>query len=180
VPTKRYALPLAALALAAGMLCLPGCGGTPPEDAAKTAAPTSGPAKPLYTYAQMNDLRVAPQLGMGFFAIEEGGWRWMAKESRLVLRAPEGPRAQFEVRLTLPKGQVSSLGPMALSVLFNDKPFADTTYTVDGDYTFTKDVPPGALTQAPVHVTLRWNKARPPGGGDARELAAVIVGIGFK
>lgn len=129
----------------------------------------------------MNDLRVAPQLGMGFYSIEEGGWRWMAKEARLMLRAPESPKAQFEVRLTLPKGQVSTQGAMSLSVLFNDKPFADTTYTVDGDYTFTKDVPPGLLTQAPVQVTLRWNKARPPNpNGDARELAAVIVGVGFK
>ena len=159
---------------------MPGCGGNPPEDA-KGAAPTSGPARPLYTYAQMNDLRVAPQLGMGFYAIEEGGWRWMAREARMMLRAPEGPKAQFEVRLTLPKGQASALGPMTFSVLFNDKPFAETTYSADGDYTFTKDVPPGMLTQSPVHVTLRWNKARAPvAGGDARELAAVIVGVGFK
>jgi hypothetical protein len=129
----------------------------------------------------MNDLRVAPQLGTGFYSIEEGGWRWMAKEGRLMLRAPENPKSQFEVRLTLPKGQVSSLGAMTLSVLFDDKPFAETTYKADGDYTFTKDVPPGLLTQAPVHVTLRWNKGRAPGtGGDARELAAVIVGVGFK
>ena len=178
---QRYALRLAALVLAAGLLGLFGCGGTPPEDAAKSAAPASGPARPLYAYAQMNDLRVAPQLGMGFFAIEEGGWRWMAKEGRLMLKTPDNPKTQFEVRLTLPKGQVSSLGAMTLSVLFNDKPFAETTYAADGDYTFTKDVPAGTLTQAPVHVTLRWNKARPPSpGGDARELAAVIVGVGFK
>jgi len=180
-PTKKYALPLAGLALAAGLVWLPGCGGAPPEDAAKNPASSSGVARPLYAYAQMNDLRVAPQLGMGFYAIEEGGWRWMAKEARMMLRAPENPKSQFEVRLTLPKGQVSSLGAMTFSVLFNDKPFADATYTVDGDYTFTKDVPPGLLTQAPVHVTLRWNKARPPApGGDARELGAVIVGVGFK
>ena len=167
--------------MAASLLWLPGCGGTPPEDAAKNAAPASGPAKPLYSYAQMNDLRVAPQLGMGFFAIEEGGWRWMAKEGRLMLKTPDAPKTQFEVRLTLPKGQVSSLGAMTLSVLFNDKPFAETTYSADGDYTFTKDVPPGTLVQSPVQVTLRWNKARAPGlGGDARELAAVVVGVGFK
>jgi hypothetical protein len=175
VPKQAYALPAL---LAAALLFLAGCGGAAPETAAK-GGPAAG--RPLYSYAQMNDLRVAPQLGMGFYAIEEGGWRWMAKEARLMLRAPDGASPQFEVRFTLPKGQVQSLGPMTLSILFNDKPFASMSYPADGDYTLTKDVPPGTLTPAPVHVTLRWDKARPPDtAGDARELGAVIVGVGFK
>lgn len=179
--TKRSAC---LLLLIAGLVVLGACGGSPPEDAPKTAPAASGPPKPQYSYAQMNDLRVAPQLGTGWYSVEEGSWRWMAKEAQLNLRAPDSATPQFEVRFSLPKGQVSSLGAMKLAVLFNDKPFAEENYTADGDYTLTKAVPAGTLTpQEAVRVTLRWSKARPPNsnpGGDLRELAAVVVGVGFK
>ena len=169
------------LLLAGGLILLSACGGAPPEDASKATPPASGAPKAQYSYAQMNDLRTAPQLGSGWYSVEEGAWRWMAKEAQLSLRTPDNETPQFEVRFTLPKGQVSSLGPMKLTIVMNDKTVAEEVYSADGDYTFTKAVPPGTLTKEPVRIILRWNKARAPvPGGDARELAAVVVAVGFK
>ena len=162
------------------LLILGGC--SRPEDAQDSAAETpKGRAETKYSYAQTSDLRVASQLGPGWYQIEDGGWRWMAREAQLTLRVPETGPAQFEVRLTFPKGHMALTGPVKFSVLFNDQPFAEETYTKDGDYKLTKDVPPGILTHGPMRVTLRLSKARPPGmGGDLRELGAVVVGVGFK
>jgi hypothetical protein len=179
MPSKKFAknLPVPLLLV---LLVLGGC--SRPEDAQDTAAETvRRGAEVKYSYAQTNDLRVAPQLGPGWYPVEDGGWRWMAHEAQLTLRAPETVPAQFEVRLALPKGHIALIGPVEFSVLFNDQPFAKETYTKDGQHTLTKDVPAGALTHGPIRVTLRVSKTRVPGtGGDLRELGAVIAGVGFK
>ena len=52
-----------------------------PKDATNPAAPPATAAAPQYAYAQTNDLRVAGQLSKGWYQVEDGAWRWMAKEA---------------------------------------------------------------------------------------------------
>lgn len=163
------------------LLCLGACGRAPQQPGEVSQPAEARRVEPQYAYAQTNDLRVAPQLISGWHPVEDGAWRWMSREAQAVLRAPENSPAEFEVRLAFPKGHVAITGPVTFSVLFNDKPFAEQTYTADGNYSLTKTLPAGLLTREPVRVTLRVSKPRPAGtGGDLRELGAVILGLGFK
>jgi len=176
VPPKTISIAFLTLALFAAGAC------RKPKDAPNPAAPASSAANPLYAYAQTNDVRVAPQFTKGWYAIEDGAWRWMSKESETVLKNPQTYPSQFEVRFVLPKGTVASVGgPVTLTVLLNDKPLGEETYPNDGSYIFQKTIPPGALGPEPVHVTLRVNKTKGPvPGGDIRELGAIVEGVGFK
>ncbi len=163
-------------------LWLTGCGQPPKEVRSAPQEPAAGrKPEPQYSYTQMNDLRATPQLLSGWYPVEDGAWRWMGREAQVMLRAPENPPAQFEVRLAIPRGHLAITGPLTLSVLFNNRPFAEQTYNSEGAFTFTKPVPPGTVSPGAVQVTLRVNKARPPGtGGDLRELGLVILGLGFR
>lgn len=153
-----------------------------PKDATNPVAPIATAERPAYSYAQANDIRVAPQFVKGWYGVEDGAWRWMAKESVTVLKSPKTFPAQFEVRFTLPKGTMTTVGgPVTFTVLIDDKPLAEETYTQDGNYILQKNVPPGMVGPDPLHVTLRVNKTKAPvPGGDVRELGAVIEGLGFK
>src|ERR1017187_329256 len=62
---------LRALALAcllAAILTTGAC--SRPKDAENPAAPVATPVAPLYSYAQTNDLRIAPQLTKGWYGVE--------------------------------------------------------------------------------------------------------------
>src|SRR5258707_12887822 len=153
-----------------------------PKDAKNPAAPVATAVTPQYAYAQTNDLRVAPQLGGGWYDIEDGAWRWMAKEALATLKNPGVFPAQFEVRLVLPNGTMTAVkGPVIFAVFVNDKPLGEETYRKEGPYQFEKTVPPGMVGPGSVKVTLRVNKAKGPiPGGAARELAAITEGFGSK
>ena len=171
---------LALACLLAAILVLPAC--SKPKDAESPAAPAVTPAAPLYSYAQTNDLRIAPQLTTGWYGVEDGGWRWMAKESASTLKNPGVLPAQFEVRLTLPKPLMAAAGgPITFTVMLDGKVLGEEVYKHDGAFVFEKTVPPGALTPGPVAVTFSVSKAKPPDPkGDVRELGAIIEGFGFK
>jgi len=153
-----------------------------PKDAESPAAPVTTPFTPLYSYAQTNDLRIAPQLTKGWYGVEDGAWRWMAKESEGSLKNPGVFPAQFEVRLTVPKSIMDTVGaPITFTVLLDGKPLGEEVYKHAGAFVLDKTVPPGMLSPGPVQVTLRVSKAKPPvPGGDIRELGAIIEGFGFK
>src|SRR5258708_13300066 len=100
-----------------------------PKDAVNPAAPVATPAAPLYSYAQTNDLRVAPQLTKGWYAIEDGAWRWMGKESQTTLKNPQTFPAQFEVRLALPKRTMANVaGPLTFTLLLSHQTLVDKLY----------------------------------------------------
>jgi hypothetical protein len=168
--------------LALAIAGIAACSGKPKDATSPAATPVTTAEAPLYAYAQTNDLRVAPQFTKGWYGVEDGAWRWMAKESETALKNPQTYPAQFEVRLALPPGTVATVGgPVKLTVLVNDKPLGEETYSKDGSYIFQKTIAPGALGPEVVHVTLRVNKAKAPvPGGDIRELGAIIDGLGFK
>ena len=153
-----------------------------PRDAKNPAAPVTTAEAPLYAYAQTNDLRVAPQLTKGWHQIEDGGWRWMEKASQATLKNPRTFPAQFEVRLTLPKGTIATVGgPVTLMVFLGDKKLGEEKYAKDGSYIFQKTVAPGTVGTQPIEVTLQVDRAKAPvPGGDIRELGAIIEGFGFR
>jgi hypothetical protein len=142
--------------------------------------PVLAPADPQYSYVSMNDPNASPQLGNGWYVLEGGSWRWMAREAHVLLR-PLAGQANFELHFNLSRDHVATVGgPLQLDVLLNDRLLTEATYTTDGDYVLSSRVPPELLTPGTVHVTLRWSKAKPAGvAGDMRELGAIVQGVGF-
>ncbi len=54
------------------------------------------------------------------------------------------------------------------------------TYSSEGGHTYLNDLPGDVFLSNIVLVTFCFDKAEPPSGGDARELAAVVSMIGFE
>lgn len=141
---RTFALPF----LLAAILTVAAC--SKPKDAESPAAPAATPAAPLYSYAQTNDLRIAPQLNTGWYGVEDGAWRWMAKESQASLKNPGVFPAQFEVRLTLPKPVMDAAGePVTFTVVLDGKTLGDAVYKKDGVFVFEKPCLPAWSRPAP-------------------------------
>src|SRR6202023_2304283 len=82
----------------------------------------AGSANPQLSYLNMGDIRTRPQLIDGWYAVEEGAWRWMAKEAEAVLHAPSETPAAYEMLLFFtPDYMQRAGGPVTVSILVNDK-----------------------------------------------------------
>jgi hypothetical protein len=124
--------------------------------------------------------RAAVQLTRGFYTIESEAWRWTAKEFSVTLRRPPGAEqkgATLEVKLTVPEGISSRLGPITLSGKVGGIALAPETFSKAGDFTYTRDIPASALIRETVGIDFATDKALPPGDQDVRELALIVSTI---
>jgi hypothetical protein len=144
--------------------------------------PAAVPAEPHQnlSYLNMGDIRCRPQLLSGWYTIEEGAWRWMAKEAEAVVRAPSGASPEFTLQLFFPPDYIQRAGgPVTVSVTLDGKPLARETYVRAGGYRVSAVVPRERLTSPEATVAIRLNRAMPPSGAEQRELGAVVSGLGF-
>ena len=143
-------------------------------------------AKPpeMLSYLQLGDIRSRAQLVSGWYAIEDGAWRWMAPEAEATLRPLPDQAVQFELQLFFPPDFMRRAGsPVAVSVILNGKPFTSAMYFEPGGHTLAKRVPPELLgelfTWPTTRVSIRVNPYVPPNATDQRALGAVVQGLGF-
>lgn len=138
-------------------------------------------AKPeLMSYLNLGDIRSRPQLVSGWYAIEDGAWRWMAPEAEATLRPPLDGPVQFELQLFFPPDFMRRAGsPVTVSVMLDGKPFTKAIYYEPGGHRLAKLVPRELLTWPTTSVSISVNPAMPPTGSDQRELGAVVQGLGF-
>lgn len=154
--------------------------GPTPEGAGSAVSPAGTSAPPQFSFIHTGDVRARTQLLSGWYAIEEGAWRWMAKEAEAVLLTPHESPVSFELRLVFPEGYMKRAGgPVTVSVLLERILFVQETYNQPGAYTLHKPVPAGTLPQPSTRVTIRLDRSMPPGGADKRELGAVVQSLGF-
>jgi len=131
-------------------------------------------------YLHLGDVRCRPQLLRGWYGIEDGGWRWMAREAEVALPAPAGGAARFEMQLYFPPGHLERAGgPVTVNVALDGEPLAEQTYAQPGGYLLSQPVQTGLLTPGEHRIRVRLSRAAPPAGGDQRELGAVVQGLGF-
>ena len=143
-------------------------------------------AKPpeMLSYLQLGDIRSRAQLVSGWYAIEDGAWRWMAPEAEATLRPLPDQAVQFELQLFFPPDFMRRAGsPVTVSVILNGKPFTSAMYFEPGGHTLAKRVPPELLgelfTWPTTRVSIRVNPYVPPNATDQRALGAVVQGLGF-
>ena len=144
--------------------------------------PAAVPPEPRQklSYLNMGDIRCRPQLLSGWYTIEEGAWRWMAKEAEAVVRAPSGSSSEFALQLFFPPNYMERAGgPVTVSVRLDGKPLARETYVRAGGYRLSATVPRDRLTSPDATVAIRLSRAMPPSGAEQRELGAVVSGLGF-
>jgi hypothetical protein len=134
----------------------------------------------MLSYLHMGDIRSRAQLVSGWYAIEDGAWRWMAPEAEAALRPLTGASVQFGLQLFFPPDFMRRAGsPVAVSVELNGKPFTKALYFEPGGHTVAKGVPPDLLTWPVTRVSIRVDPYIPPSATDQRALGAVVQGLGF-
>jgi len=148
--------------------------------------PASARAMPpeILSYLHLGDIRSRAQLVSGWYAIEDGAWRWMAPEAEATLGPLPSQAVQFELQLFFPPDFMQRAGsPVTVSVALNGKPFTKAIYFDPGGHALAKRVPPelvGELLTWPVtRVSIRVNPYVPPTATDQRALGAVVQGLGF-
>ncbi len=137
----------------------------------------------LATMLQVGDPHSSEQLTRGFYGIENGSWRWTARNFSAMLHTPRNA-AQNEARLVLhfaiPDVVIQQLKTITLSAKVNGLAVDPQTFAQPGETTYTRDVPAAALTADVVPVDFQLDKALPPSAGDQRELGVIVSAIGFE
>ena len=164
------------LAVAAIVLSMSACSSNesvapePPEAAAD-------PAFFLSSF-QVADPRAEGQLVEGFFAVEQGSWRWTDRVFSVVIRNPSAERdLQLEFQFTIVPQFIDRLGPLTLWATVNGTSLDKSTYDQPGDFVYSVRVSAGKLEGPTARVDFALNKALQPGGGEERTLGVIAVSV---
>jgi hypothetical protein len=124
------------------------------------------------------------QLVAGFYSVEQNSWRWTAQRFSVVLRPPAGAAergATLNMQLSVPEGVISRLKTISISGNIGATQLSPETYTEQGPYTYTRDIPASLLNGEALRVDFKLDKALPPGtGGDQRELGVIVSSVGLE
>ncbi len=124
----------------------------------------------------MNDSRAQAQLSSGFYSVEAGAWRWTAGKFSVVLRPPAGAStkgATLKLALNIPESVIHAVNGVTLSAKVGDTALPPESYSRNGDYTYSRDVPSSALQGDNVRIDFSLDKFIPPTGADHRELGLI-------
>jgi len=163
------------------LLLLPVTGCKRKRQTPATAAKET-PSEPA-TMLGTADPRSALQLTKGFHEIENGGWRWSAKEFSASLKPPStGPQkgATLVLKFSIVEASIAKLGPMSLSAKAGSTACATQRYDKPGTFEYKCDVPSADLGGGLVPVDFTLDKVLPATPTDGRELGLVVAMVGFE
>ncbi|MBI3666096.1 MAG: hypothetical protein HY236_07705 [Acidobacteria bacterium] len=173
----------AVLAVVASLLWAGACSRKQKPDATKgessDAFEEQGSAS-LSPIVHVADPKTAGQLLSGWYAVEQGSWRWTAKQFVVDLRTP-GPDkpAQLQLKFTLPDVLISRLGSITLAATVNGVPLPAETFGKAGDQVYSRALP-GAINGNVARVVFQVDKTLPPNDIDRRELGVVVSSVGLE
>jgi hypothetical protein len=137
---------------------------------------------PLESVVNVADPETAGQLVAGFHNVENNAWRWTMAHFSATLRPPEGAPihgARLELKGDVPSAVLKRLGPISLSATINGHTLKPDIFSTAGAFTYSGEVPASVLSGASARVDFAVDKALPPSGQDARELALVVTSVGL-
>jgi hypothetical protein len=149
----------------------------------RTQALAAEPSAALVSVVNVNDPVASAQLVRGFYPLEVNAWRWTMQKFTVALKPPPGAAqdgARLYFKFSFPEVIFTKLGPIRLSATMNGLALPEESYPKPGDYIYSRDVPASALAGDAVSVEFVCDKALPPTGGDARELALIAISIGLE
>ncbi len=147
------------------------------------ASATQEETQELASMIHVADPRASLQLVKGFHEVEQNAWRWTMARFAVTLRAPAGASqkgATLVLKGAVPDPVIAKLGSVTLTANVEGVPLAAETFSKPGDYTYRRDVPPGAFPAEAVTVNFVLDKALAPGEADHRELGLVVTSVGFE
>ncbi len=174
------------VALLAATLLFVACPKNEPElnrPAGEETATPIQPAAELLSTVHMADPRGSVQLLAGFYAVEQGTWRWTKKAFSVALKPPPplpDEAVTLELRFTVPEVSIRRLQTLTLSATVNGVPVGAETFDKPADYVFTKAVPAEALDQEIAKVEFRLDQAIAAGEIETRELGLVATSVALK
>lgn len=136
----------------------------------------------LATIVHVADPQAAAQLLNGFYGVEQNSWRWTAGKFSVVLRPPRTAAAKgatLQLKFTVPEVVIAKLKALSLSASVNGTPLRPESYTLPGEFTYSRDVPAGLLAGESAKVDFSLDKTMPPTAGDQRELGVVVTTVGL-
>jgi hypothetical protein len=142
----------------------------------------SGQAQVRASTIFAGDPNVDAHFARGFYQVEEGAWRWTAKEFAVDLTPPlhaDQRGAQLVVKLAVPDGVIQKLTSIQLSGAIQDYKLEPQVYTKPGQYTYTRDVPADKLQNDVVRIDFSLDHSLPPAGNDVRELGIIVSQVGL-
>jgi hypothetical protein len=150
---------------------------------APSEAGQQSPSEPA-TMLGTADPRAALQLTKGFHEVENGGWRWSAKEFSAALKPPSSGAkkgATLLLKFSIVDVSIAKLGAMSLSARVGATQCPAKRYDKAGEYEYKCDIPASALSGAGlVPVDFSLDKALPATETDQRELGLVVAMVGFE
>jgi hypothetical protein len=127
--------------------------------------------------------RAERQLLDGFWAVENGAWRWSRHNFAVLLMPPAGAAqkgATLILQFTLPDSVLARRQSVTLAASIGGLALPPETYTAAGRYSYKADVPPAAFRSAgPVKVAFSTDKYLHAGEVEVRELALVVQSVGL-
>ena len=120
------------------------------------------------------------QLVKGFYGIEQGVWRWAAKEFVIALAAAKNPKPVLRLDVAVPKTLLDQIGgSTTLHARVGGVELAPQTFTAEGNFTYQRDLP--AMTEAGVvEIIFSMDKALAASSADPRELGLIVLGASIR
>lgn len=137
----------------------------------------------MATMLTMSDPRAASQLLLGFYPVEQSGWRWTAGKFSVVLRPPRDAAqagATLKLKFTLPPPVLDRVKTTTLTAYVGDTKLNPETYSKAGDYEYVREVPASLFTSDSVKVDFALSKFLEAGTVEGRELGVIAVAVGFQ
>lgn len=107
----------------------------------------------------------------GFYVLEQGGWRWTAREFSLTF--PETRVAtSLTVRVNVPEVAIQKLGGITMRIRAGEHELPPETFSKAGDYTVVRSLEEGWGNR----FDFRVDKTLAPTAADNRELGIIFVG----
>jgi hypothetical protein len=134
-------------------------------------------ASPPLSDLKMSDPRSEKQLIAGFWALEQGKWRWTARKFAAVLLPPPGSRQNgttLRLQFFIPSQVVDKLGPLTLRASVGETSLESERITVGGALSYTSYIRPSLIGSNLLPIVFTLDKALPKSDTDGRELGMIV------
>jgi hypothetical protein len=116
------------------------------------------------------------QLTSGVFDLTNNTWRWTAQNFSVTLGTPMGAAqkgATLKFDLAVPGVVVSTLHSVTLNASIAGTALGPESYSKEGPYTYTRDVPSTLFKGAHTRIDFALDKFLPPVAPEKRELGVL-------
>jgi hypothetical protein len=109
----------------------------------------------------------------GWHPLEDGAWRWTAREFTIRAHRFAQPPGRIALRLVIP-APVAEQGPITLSCQVNGTPLPGATYSAAGNYLYDADLPRSVHRAREMNFAFSLDRCLAPDAVDTRERGIVV------